>query len=184
MSVLVPPSPTSPRGQASALPCRAACPHPEPPRRRSGGTKPGRQGLPSLLETRCSRAIHRSSGEAISTTIAGWCGRPDGARDHVVRPAGRRGRQGDVRPGVADRDGMARNGGDQEGVLRRQQHRDGYRLDRRLPRHAGGRGGLARHHAQHLQRPDLVLRGRRQQCAHQHGVDVDPSGGADRQARA
>ena len=78
---------------------------------------------------------------------------PLGAR----RGAGVVGHQGHLRPGLSDRDGVAGRGRDQEGLLRRHRRRDRRGLHRGVARHAGGRCRLARYHAQHLQRGDLVL---------------------------
>ncbi len=98
----------------------------------------------------------RRSGDGISMARRRRCVGRSSARSGS-RPAGRRGRQGDVRPGFADGDGVAGDGGDEKGLLRRQRCRDGRDLDRRFPGDAGGRRRLARYHAQHVQRPDLVL---------------------------
>ena len=95
--------------------------------------------------------------------VAGGCAR------HSTRAVRH---QGLVRPSLSDSDGLAGRGRGQEGLLCRQRRRDGYRVDRGLAGHAGGGGGLAQYHAQHLQRRDQlhrVGRRRRPSVAGVHG---------------
>ena len=87
--------------------------------------------------------------------MAGGAGAADGCARRGARIVRH---QGLLRPGLSHRDGLAGRGRGQEGLLCRQRRRDGYRVDRRLAGHAGGGGGLAQYHAQHLQRRDQLHR--------------------------